>query len=125
MLGLGNPIVKVPAELFPAGIIMGMIYPCACRICDLPSRLHRACRINHILIKNCMPNKASQLLVNIFFIGSANIGAKIGLNPHLRQLFLSLDAALLRVIIRSCKPLDLTAVLLRQLSGIGYRNPVI
>ena len=61
---------------------MGMDHLCVRLINDGISRLDHTCRIDHIFIKNRVPDKSALFFKNLPVISTADIGAEIGLDSH-------------------------------------------
>ena len=61
---------------------MGMNHFCVRLIDDGITRLDHTCRVDHIFIKNGVPDKTALFFKDLSVIGTADIGAEIRLDAH-------------------------------------------
>jgi len=110
-------------KLLHTGVMMGVIHPCPGLIGNLPALFHCLGRIDHILVKDCPPHKAPQLLVSLSPISRADIGAKKGLDPQPVQILLSFKSGGSRIVKLSGNLLQDTTALARELAPICHSHP--
>lgn len=81
MISLRYAKIKIPMKLLPVIIIMGVIHTGPRHIGYAVIRVHRLCRIKHILVKYSPVDKSPESVENLPLIGRAYVGAEKVLIP--------------------------------------------